>query len=106
MSFFEPYKNGYLLRIKLAPNAAKNVLGADVFCDVNGAEYLKACVTATPEKGKANKELLKLLSKTLDIAVSNFEIVVGQTEHLKKIYLKLPICDDLSRKMALLQKEK
>lgn len=106
MSFFEPYKNGCLLRVKLAPNSARNTFGADVFTDVNGNEYLKASVTVVPEKGKANKELLKLLAKNLEIAVSNLKIVSGQTDHLKKIFINLPLNTKLEQKIALLKKEK
>ncbi len=106
MSFFEPYKEGYLLRIKLAPNASKNAFGADVFVDADGKEYLKAGVTAVPEKGKANKEIIKMLSKSMKIAVSHFEIISGQTEHLKKIFISPPLDSDIEQKLLSLKKEK
>jgi len=87
MGICEPYKSGCLLRVKLTPNASicglkGSVEGAD------GAMYLKAYVQVVPEKGKANAELIKLLSKTLKIAKSNISIVSGATEHQKKIYIE------------------
>lgn len=105
MSFFEPCKNGYLLRIKLTPNANKNALGGGVFLDANGNEYLKATVTATPEKGRANKELLKMLAKSLKIAGSSLEIISGQTDHLKKILIDVSLSESLEQQLVSLKKE-
>ena len=105
MSFFEPCKDGCLLRVKLTPNATKNALGNGVFVDANGCEYIKASVTTAPEKGKANKELLKMLAKVLKIAGSRFEIIGGQTEHLKKILINIPLSEDLQQKIISLKKE-
>jgi uncharacterized protein len=42
-------------------------------------------LTSPPEGGKANKELLKLLSKTLKVAVSNLEIQSGEKSRNKSI---------------------
>lgn len=106
MCWFEPYKNGCLLRIKLAPSAAKNAFGAEVFVDVNAKEYLKVSVVAVPEKGKANKELLKMLAKSLKMGVSDFEIIGGQTDHLKKIFINLPLDAKLEQKLTSLKRKK
>lgn len=105
MSFFEPCKNGCLLKIKLSPNAAQNAFGAGVFIDADGEEYLKVSVTAVPEKGKANKELLKMISKKLKTAVSNLEIVSGQTDRLKKIFINSFLTAELEEKIISLKKE-
>lgn len=106
MSFFEPYKSGCILRIKLTPNATKNDLGNGIFVDADGAKYLKAGVTAAPEKGKANKELLKMLAKRLKIAGSSLDIISGQTDHLKKIYINMDLSDTLKQQLISLKKEK
>jgi uncharacterized protein (TIGR00251 family) len=42
-------------------------------------------LTSPPEGGKANKELLKLLSKMLKIAVSQMEIQSGEKSRNKSI---------------------
>lgn len=44
---------------------------------------VKIRLTAPPVEGKANKELIKFLSKILDVPVSSIEIIAGQTGHDK-----------------------
>ena len=89
MNICEKYKSGCLLRIKLTPNASFCGF-KDTICDADGVAYLKAYVQTVPEKGRANDELVKMLSKKLKIAKSNISIVSGQTEHYKKIYIESP----------------
>ena len=87
ISFYEPYKSGCLIRIKLTPNAS--FCGFKGFvADADGIQYLKAYVRSVPEKGKANDELIKLLAKTLKLAKNNISIIGGATEHYKKIYIE------------------
>lgn len=87
MDICELYKDGCLLRVKLTPNAS--VCGFKGCVEgMESLQYLKAFVRAVPEKGKANAELLKLLSKTLKIAKGNMSIISGAAEHYKKIYIE------------------
>lgn len=84
---FEEKDNGILLAVKVIPNAASlSVKG--IFCDADGHEYLKISVVSVPEKGKANKELIKFFSKELKMPKSKIELISGETNHLKKILLK------------------
>lgn len=70
------------LSVRLTPNAGRDgVEGFEVGAD--GENYLKARVTAVPEKGKANKALIALLSKSLRISKSSFEVVSGETSRKK-----------------------
>ena len=105
MAFFEAYKSGFIVRIKLTPNAA-----ADDFKDVlvapSGLEYLRASVTVVPEKGKANQELIKMLSKKLKLPKNIFSIISGETDHWKKILVDTPLTEDISRNILTLPKEK
>ena len=105
MCFFEQYKTGYLLRIKLAPSAARKNIGCGVCFSANDECYLKASVVSIPEKGKANKELLKILAKELHIAQSQLEIISGEVEHWKKIYLKIKPNSQWDQKLQQLKKE-
>lgn len=105
MPYFEPYKTGYLLRIKLAPGASAYGFRG-VFCDAENQEYLKVSVNAVAEKGKANKELQKRLSKTLKIPASTITLISGATEHLKKIYLDIPQNTENTHKLEQLNEEK
>lgn len=54
------------LKIHLTPNASHNKIEG-WSCDDKGEKRLRVKVTATPESGKANEALIKLLSKTLRI---------------------------------------
>ncbi|MBQ9034959.1 MAG: DUF167 domain-containing protein [Alphaproteobacteria bacterium] len=104
MAYADLYKSGYLLRIKLAPAASS--------CGVRGiwqgvdAEYLKISVTTVAEKGKANKELIKLLAKLLKIPAAKISIISGMTDHLKKIYVEIPQTKENEQKIANLNLEK
>jgi uncharacterized protein YggU (UPF0235/DUF167 family) len=53
--------------------------------DSAGKKYLKARVSLPPEDGKANKALIALLAKTLDIPKSTIRIAAGETSRLKTI---------------------
>lgn len=84
--FYDIIPEGYILRIRVTPNAAK--CGPNgVFKDNTGTDYLKIGINAVPEKGKANQELIKFLSKYLKQSKSSFSILAGQTDRCKKILL-------------------
>ena len=46
---------------------------------------LKIRIAATPTQGKANKELIKLLSDTFKVPKSNIKITSGHTSPIKTI---------------------
>jgi len=104
MTFFEKYKNGWLLRVKLAPGASSKSFRG-VFIDENGTAYLKIAVTSIPEKGKANLSLIKFLAKTLAISRSSIELLSGETEHLKRLYIKLPVSPETEKQLASLEEK-
>lgn len=87
MDFFEPYKSGCLVRIKLTPGASFCGFGEPI-ANAEGVLYLKTYVRSVPEKGRANIELIKLLAKSLKIAKQDIEIISGNTDHYKKIYIE------------------
>lgn len=91
MSCFEEIGPDLILYIRLAPNAAATKINS-IYDDGTGQQRLKVSVTAVPEDGKANKALVKLLSKTLKVPKSGIEIVAGATDRNKKI--SLPDCAD------------
>ena len=76
---FQEIKNGILFEVKIIPKSSKN--------EIVGWEenHLKVKIKEIPEKGKANKELIGFLSKTLKIAKSNIKIVKGETSRIKKV---------------------
>lgn len=54
----------------------------------DGEEALQVWVTAVPEDNKANKALLKLLSKHFKKPVSAFTIVKGHTSRIKHVQIE------------------
>lgn len=68
--------------VKLTPGAKKNeILGWEE--DLLGERTLKVHVTAIPEKGKANKALIALLSKEWKIPKTSIRIIRGETSRVK-----------------------
>ena len=101
MAFYSKTTEGYLLRVRLAPNSSL-VKTNGVMEDAKGEAFLKINVISVPEKGKANKELLDFLSKMLDIAKSSIKIISGDTDRYKKLMIETNI--DLESKLENLLK--
>jgi uncharacterized protein (TIGR00251 family) len=71
-----------LLAVRLTPNGGRDAFdGVEVAAD--GLPHLKARVTAVPEKGKANKALIALLSKALKVPKSAISVASGETSRQK-----------------------
>ncbi|NLS05662.1 DUF167 domain-containing protein [Rhizobium sp. P32RR-XVIII] len=70
------------LAIRLTPNGGRDAIDG-IETEGDGASHLKARVTAVPEKGKANKALIALLSKALGIPKSSIELISGDTSRKK-----------------------
>lgn len=83
MNFIKKHKKGITLNIKITPNAAQNKIKKWEKADTQ----LKMEVKAAPEKGKANKEVIKLLSKQLKTPQNKLEILTGSTTKTKIILL-------------------
>jgi uncharacterized protein len=82
---FEVLSEGVRLKVRLQPNASSDrvdgIYGTGEDCRI------KAHVTTVPEKGKANKSLLKLLAKFLGCPVSQLTLIKGQTDRNKTILI-------------------
>jgi uncharacterized protein (TIGR00251 family) len=52
------------------------------------AGALKVAVTAPPEDGRANKALIEILSKALDVKRSQIELVSGRTSREKRYLIR------------------
>ena len=73
-------KKGAALAVRVTPRASKNqIVGA-----LNDGT-IKIRITAAPNEGQANEELVKFLSDVLGIAKSRIEIVAGETGRDKLI---------------------
>lgn len=70
-----------LLNIKVIPNAKRERIE-------KSDSGLRVYVCAPPEKGKANKATIKLISKELKIPKSKIEIISGEKNREKIIKIK------------------
>ncbi len=75
--------NNEYLRIKVLPKSPKNEI-----VEIMDDETIKIRIKAVPEKGKANAELIKFISKELNVPKGNISIISGKTEQLKLIKVK------------------
>jgi len=91
---------GLLLFLKVTPNASRDEIG-DVVADAEGQGHLVVRVRAVPEKGKANKAVVKLFAKTLGMRPSAIELIKGDTSRLKQICVADLSVDALTRKLGL-----
>lgn len=85
-----------LLAVHVVPRASRSeIIGLE-------EETLKVRVAAPPTRGKANKELIKLLAGVLGVSKSQVEIVSGQRARHKRVRVRGV---SGSRMLALLQPE-
>jgi uncharacterized protein (TIGR00251 family) len=68
------------LRVKVQPKSKESAIG-----ELMDDGTLKVRVKAAPEKGKANKEVIKLLAKKYSVHKNDIEIVSGKTDQIKLI---------------------
>ena len=82
MLSFEPHPDGTILPVRAQPGARRN----EIRGEQDGA--LKVCVTQSPEKGKANKAIVDVLSKSLGLKKSQIELIAGATSHQKRFLIR------------------
>jgi uncharacterized protein (TIGR00251 family) len=85
-----------ILSVRVVPRASKSEI-----VSLEG-ETLKVRVAAPPVKGKANKELIKLLADTLGVRNDQVEIISGQRARRKRVRVE---GIDSRTVLALLQSE-
>jgi uncharacterized protein (TIGR00251 family) len=82
-----PYRlleNGLLLFIRLTPKASRARIG-EVRPTADGGSCLSVQVTAPPEKGKANEQLVRLLAKEWRLPPGDFSIESGGKSRQKSV---------------------
>jgi uncharacterized protein YggU (UPF0235/DUF167 family) len=98
----QTFANHISVSVRLTPNGGRDLIdGMETGSD--GDAYLKARVSAVPEKGKANKALIILLAKTLGVPKSAISLLSGDTAR-KKILRIDGDPEDLSKKLEMLLK--
>lgn len=76
-------ENNVVLHLQVKPNSKKQEIVVDSF-----DKKITIFVKAQPDKGKANKELLKFMAKILEKTTSDISIVAGQTSRDKTLIVK------------------
>ncbi len=73
---------GIVIPVRVQPNSSKEgVMGEH-------AGQLKVAVTAPPERGKANKAIIKVLAKWLEVKSSAIYLIHGEKTKDKEIFVK------------------
>jgi len=91
MEFYSVLKKGLVLSVKVQPGAGENRI-----CGVRGGELLVR-VKGAPERGKANKDLVVLLSRSLGVSKADVELASGATSRRKRIILPVEALEALRR---------
>lgn len=73
--------NSVSFSVKVVPGSSR-----DTIAGVLG-DKLKIKTSAPPEKGKANKSVIKILSNTLNISIEDIDIVKGTTSPIKELMI-------------------
>jgi uncharacterized protein len=92
----EAHSRGVMLPVRAHAGARRN--------DVLGVRdgMLRVAVTAAPEKGKANRAIVALLSAKLGTSKSSFELVAGETSAKKRFLIVGGDVTELRAKIAAL----
>lgn len=83
---FQPEENGARIFVRLSPKAKREGIEG-TYDGADGRIRLKIAVNAPPVDGRANQELIKLLSKICRVPKSSFEITSGQTDRNKTLFI-------------------
>lgn len=89
--WYQESETGTVVFLKVIPKSRESRI-VGVFGD-----FLKVKLNSAPEKGKANNELLNLLAEHLNLRKTDIEILQGQTDNYKTIFIPLKLSEIKSR---------
>jgi uncharacterized protein (TIGR00251 family) len=89
-----------ILQLQVKPNSKKQEITLDSL-DRKIAVFVKA----PPDKGKANKELLKFITRILEKNSTDILIIAGQTSRDKTVLIKNDLIQNVERKIIEYMKE-
>jgi len=82
---------GIVVSVKVQPNSSKDRVVGEY------ADQIKIAVTVAPEKGKANKAVIKLFAKWLGIKSLDIQIISGETSSDKELFIRNITEEDLNK---------
>lgn len=83
-SCLRPIAGGIELAVKVTPKAGRDGIEG-VVTDAAGQTWLALKVTAPADSGKANRAVLALLAKVLDVPASRLTLTAGASARWKRI---------------------
>jgi hypothetical protein len=83
---FKPSDLPNPFNVRVTPRAKKEYVKVD---HSQGNSLIKVYVTPPPEDGKANRAVLKILSKELSVPVSSLKIISGLKSRNKMVEIQL-----------------
>jgi hypothetical protein len=90
----EPNPRGVIIPVRAHAGSRRNaILGVR-------QGMLRVAVTAAPEKGKANRAIIALLSETLAVPKSAIELLSGETAPQKRFLIRDADADEILRAIA------
>ncbi|MBI1260355.1 MAG: DUF167 domain-containing protein [Rhizobiales bacterium] len=81
---FRVQRGALMVDLRVTPNGGSDRVEG-LSSDASGRFFLRARVSASPEKGKANAAVLKLLARSWGLARSRLELVAGETDRNKVV---------------------
>ncbi len=77
------HKRGITFQVKVIPNSSSSKI-----IEIT-KEYIKAKLNSSPIENKANKEILALLSKSLNIPKNSIELILGDKNKIKTFLVNI-----------------
>lgn len=90
----EQHAEGVVLSVRAHPGARRNELR------VSEDGILRVSVTQAPEKGKANKAIIELLSRELGLKKSQIELITGETAQQKRFLMRGVSVEEVARRLS------
>ena len=84
-----PYRlvqKGLILRLRLTPNGSRDQIEGLLNRGYDN-RVVKVRVRAVPEKGKANKAVIKLIAKSIGLAQSKISLASGHKDRNKELLI-------------------
>jgi uncharacterized protein (TIGR00251 family) len=88
--------SGVRLNVKVVPGSSRDRIAGQL------GDALKLAVASPPEKGAANRAVVKLLASALNVPESSVLIVRGQSNPRKQICIRGVSVEDLSARLSQL----
>ena len=89
----ETHPNGTIFSVQAHAGARRN--------GISGVKdgILKVCVTQAPEKGKANKAIIAVLSECLSLRKSQLDMIAGEASRRKRFLARDISAEELQRRI-------